>query len=356
MTKQTTFSRQIKDELCGLPCAAACCRTTEILAAFFVAGRFQQDSVTLATAHVGWAARLTELIDRQYQISVSWVGSHELLSLTVNNGTSQSVVGTILSADDHSENQRTSAAGAGQAAGAGSGENLYQQIIRGIRRQFGADPDQGVPAAWAAAAPVGLPGHMGDCCRKALLRAFFLSCGSISEPATAYHLELAIRNPAAAQTAMQVLEHYDIRPGMLERHGHYVVYLSEGQQLADYLLLTGAHRSLLTFESLRVEKEIRNSVNRAVNCDSANSQRIADTAARQLSTIRQMAVSPGLGILPADLKAAAEIRLEHTDLSLKELGELLQPPLGKSGMNHRLKRLEAVAAEYLAGQKGNHEQ
>jgi DNA-binding transcriptional regulator WhiA len=335
MTKQATFSRQIKDELCGRPCSADCCRSTEILAAFFSAGRFQQGSVTLSTAHVGWAARLTEFIDRQYQVKVGWVGSHELLTLTITDESRQTGEATRTP----EENQPGES-----GRNADSDIGFYQRLLHDLRQLFDYDRDETASAA----------GRMGDCCRKALLRAVFLSCGSISEPAIAYHLELTIRHPAAARTVMRVLLDYGIRPGILERHGYHVVYLSEGQQLADYLLLAGAHRSLLTFESLRVEKEIRNSVNRAVNCDSANSQRIADTAARQLASIRQLADRPGLGVLPPDLRTAAEHRLAHPDLSLKELGELLQPPLGKSGMNHRLKRLEAIAAEILAkaGQEG----
>lgn len=123
-----------------------------------------------------------------------------------------------------------------------------------------------------------------------------------------------------------------------------MVYLKEGQYIAEFLLQSGAHESLLAFESLRVEKEMRNSVNRVVNCDNANAQRIANTSARQLELIRFLRDSRTLGQLPAELQAAAEARLENPDLSLRELGELMDPPIGKSGMNHRLKKLENLAA------------
>ena len=124
------------------------------------------------------------------------------------------------------------------------------------------------------------------------------------------------------------------------------MYLKEGQHISDFLLQTGAHESLMEFESLRVEKEMRNSVNRVVNCDNANSQRIANTSARQLELIRSLRDSRLLGRLPAELQAAAQARLDNPDLSLRELGELMDPPIGKSGMNHRLKKLENLAAGY----------
>ena len=117
--------------------------------------------------------------------------------------------------------------------------------------------------------------------------------------------------------------------------------------MADFLLLAGAHQSLLAFESLRVEKEVRNSVNRVVNCDSANTQRLANAAARQLDLIGTLSDHGLIDQLPADLRSTAEIRLIHPDLSLKELGEVMDPPLGKSGMNHRLKRLEQIALDWI---------
>ena len=156
-----------------------------------------------------------------------------------------------------------------------------------------------------------------------------------------------MRRPEAADSIIRLLSGCGIRTGVVHRSGHDVIYLKDGQQIADFLLISGAHQCLLAFESLRVEKEMRNSVNRMVNCDSANTQRIADTAARQLELIRQLSLTRGLSQLQDDLRAAAEARLENPDLSLRELGESMQPPLGKSGMNHRLRRLEKAAAELL---------
>ncbi len=301
--KKPTFSRQIKDELCHVACTADCCRQAEIAAAFFGAGRFADNKLTLQTAHAGSAQRLSSLIQERFGQEPVWQNGHDLISLTVTQLT------------------------------------VFKAISEDLRQLFEFDLASGLSGQLNCPSP---------CCQQAVLRALFLACGSISEPSSAYHLELTLRRPEAARMASDLMASLSIRTGQLSRHGHIVVYIKEGQHIADFLLQTGAHHSLLTFESLRVDKEMNNSVNRMVNCDSANTQRIANTAARQLELIRHVMERDCLTMLPADLRATAEARLDNPDLSIKELGEMMQPQLGKSGMNHRLNRLEQVALELLA--------
>lgn len=301
-SKRTTFSRQVKDELSALACDSRCCRRAEVAAAFFGSGQMAGNAVTLSTAHGASASRFSALVSELYREVPLWQAGRELVSLTVRT------------------------------------PDALQALRSDLVDLFGYDAASGKGGQLNCEAP---------CCRQAILRALYLSCGSISEPASGYHLELALRRMEAARMTVALLGEQDIRAGIVARHGHDVVYLKEGQYIADFLLLTGAHRSLLSFESLRVEKEMRNSVNRMVNCDSANTQRIADTAARQTDLIRLLSEWGGLPALPAELRAAAEARLENPELSLKELGEIMQPPLGKSGMNHRLRKLEQAAADYL---------
>jgi DNA-binding protein WhiA len=178
------------------------------------------------------------------------------------------------------------------------------------------------------------------------LRGIFLSGGSVSEPNKSYHLEIASRRLSVAQAAIHLLELDDINASMLKRSGYYVVYIKEGQQVSDFLLVTGAHSALLELESLRVNKSVRNSVNRVVNCDNANTIRVAFTGARQQEALEYIKKYIGIASLSPDLQKALEIRLENPDMSLKELGEIMDPPLGKSGMNHRLVKLERIAAEH----------
>lgn len=185
-----------------------------------------------------------------------------------------------------------------------------------------------------------------------IARIFYLACGSMSEPSSAYHLSFSLHDRPAVDLLEQILRQFSIDPRHIARGSHWVVYLKDGQMIADFLLHTGAHHALLDFELLRVEKEMRNSVNRVVNCDSANTQRIANTAARQLAGIRMIEQTMGLHALPRELYEAAVCRQENPELSLKELGELMDPPLGKSGMNHRLKKIEQFAGEMLTRRLG----
>lgn len=181
--------------------------------------------------------------------------------------------------------------------------------------------------------------------RRLALRIFFLTFGSVTDPHKAYHLELGFRRRSVAQLAQALLAAEGMETKLLTRAGSLRIYLKDGQQIADYLALTGAHASLLQFENLRVEKEMRNAVNRVVNCDSANSRRVAASSAKQLQWMTQLRELPLWESLQPELQAVVQLRLESPELSLRELGEQLEPPLGKSGVMHRLSRLEALARE-----------
>ena len=299
MSRPISFSRMVKDELCRVQTSSGCCRRIELAVALVSVARFRGDLVTIATAHAGYANRLIRCMTRQYAFQAQMRQGSELLTLSF------------------------------------SGQEAYEKLMADLRDSIGFDPVRG-----------SLDKHSitSDCCLRAALRGFFLACGSIAEPQSAYHLELSIRRSSAANLAAELLARVNIRSGLLTRNGYSVIYLKEGQHVADFLLQSGAHESLLAFESLRVEKEMRNSVNRVVNCDNANSQRIANTSARQLELLRMLDETHALGLLPTELQEAAQARLENPDLSLRELGELMNPPIGKSGMNHRLKKLENLAS------------
>lgn len=130
---------------------------------------------------------------------------------------------------------------------------------------------------------------------------------------------------------------------IVERKRHYVVYLKEGAQIVDMLNVMGAHVALMDLENVRILKEMRNSVNRKVNCETANITKTVSAAVRQVEDIQWIEQTRGLGSLPDSLREIAEVRLEHPDMPLKDLGQLLDPPLGKSGVNHRLRRISEIA-------------
>jgi len=184
------------------------------------------------------------------------------------------------------------------------------------------------------------------CCKKAFLRGAFLAGGSISNPEKTYHLELTARTLEQAQEHKRLLNHFGLNGKILERKGSYVTYLKEGENIVDFLNVIGAHYALMELENVRILKDMRNNVNRLVNCETANLEKTVNASLRQIENIKYIAENIGFDKLPKNLREIAQARLEHTDLSLSELGQQLSPPLGKSGVNHRLRKLEQIAEKH----------
>lgn len=190
------------------------------------------------------------------------------------------------------------------------------------------------------------PQDMTQAQGRALLRSLFLAQGSIANPTRSYQLELVFRRRTLASLSERVLFIADLDAQRVERDMRVYLYLKNGDNIARYLALIGAHQALLTFENFRVERELRGQVNRQVNFDSANIQKVADAAARQLAEIAQIRESGLFDELPQDLIEIAQAREANPSYSLAELGETLDPPMGKSGVRHRLKRLSQFAKEH----------
>lgn len=184
-----------------------------------------------------------------------------------------------------------------------------------------------------------------DCCRRAFLRGAFLSTGSISDPEKSYHFEISCATEKKAGQICELLERFGLDGKMIPRKKSFVVYLKEGSQIVDVLNIMGAHVALMEMENIRIVKDIRNSVNRKLNCEMANISKTVSAANRQVTDIHYLAGKIGLEALPENLRATAELRLEYPDVSLAELGNMLVPPVGKSGVNHRLRKLCAIADE-----------
>lgn len=181
------------------------------------------------------------------------------------------------------------------------------------------------------------------CCKKAYLRGVFLGGGSISDPEKTYHLELVTNNNDYAESIKKLINSYNLNAKVVNRKGNYVVYLKEGEQIVDYLNIIGAHKALLTLENVRIYKEMRNNVNRIVNCETANLSKIVVASMRQINNIELIKNRIGFDNIPENLAEIAELRLMYPDASLKELGEMVNPPIGKSGINHRLRKLDEIA-------------
>ena len=180
---------------------------------------------------------------------------------------------------------------------------------------------------------------------KGLIREAFLQSGSISDPEKFYHLEIVFTEYEEALRIKQLIESFRLDGKIVERKGHYVVYLKEGAQIADMLRIMEAPMALMEFENIRILKEMRNSINRQVNCEAANLGKTISAAVKQVEDIKFISSKVGLDNIPESLAQIAKIRLEYPEAPLKELGELMEPPLGKSGVNHRLKRLSELAED-----------
>jgi len=198
-----------------------------------------------------------------------------------------------------------------------------------------------------------LPHHLikKACCRKAYLRGVFLGGGSISDPEKTYHLELVTNNEDFADDIKELLNHYELGAKVVVRKGNYVVYIKEGEHIVNFLNIIGAHNALLSLENVRIYKEMRNNVNRIVNCETANLDKTLNAAMRQIENIEYIKDTLGLDKLPAGLAEIAELRLEYKEASLKELGEMMSPPVGKSGVNHRLRKLDRIGENLRARNK-----
>lgn len=193
----------------------------------------------------------------------------------------------------------------------------------------------------------GVPGEVikNENCKRAYIKGAFLGGGSISNPEKTYHLEFVTHDQDYANELSDLINSYKLNSKVIQRKNSFVIYLKEGEQIVDLLNIIGSHNALLELENIRIMKEMRNNVNRIVNCETANLSKTVNAAVRQVESIKLIESEIGLDRLPKNLKEVAKLRLAFPDESLKELGAMLNPPVGKSGVNHRLRRIEKIADE-----------
>lgn len=177
----------------------------------------------------------------------------------------------------------------------------------------------------------------------AYIRGAFLGSGSISDPEKNYHMEFVVNSEDYAYELSDLVNSMGFSSKIISRKNYYVIYLKESEQISDLLAIIGATNAMLALQNTKILKEMRNNVNRIVNCETANLSKTVDAAVRQVESILIIQKTIGINKLPANLQELALLRLENEDISLKELGEMLHPPLGKSGVNHRFKKIEEIA-------------
>lgn len=177
---------------------------------------------------------------------------------------------------------------------------------------------------------------------KAFIRGIFLGSGSVNNPENKYHLEMILNTPQNAKIVKEVLEKMQISMKEMQRKSGYSLYLKEGEEISKFLAFIGANSAVLKFEEIRVIRDMKNNINRKVNCETANLSKTINAAVKQIDAIKNLQKQGKFENLSDNLKEIAILRLENPDASLIELGQMLKEPIGKSGVNHRLKQLEEL--------------
>lgn len=189
------------------------------------------------------------------------------------------------------------------------------------------------------------------CCKKAFVRAAFLICGEVNNPEKDYNIEIAAPTEAYAQRVAECLGYFGLEPGLAQRRNKWMVYFKRAEGISDVLSLLGAGAAVLALENIRVRKEVSNHVNRQMNFDQSNINRVVDAAEAMIEDIRFIDSELGLDKLPKSLREMAYARANNPETSLSGLGELLDPPIGKSGVNSRLRRLTDIADKLRSGEE-----
>ncbi len=181
------------------------------------------------------------------------------------------------------------------------------------------------------------------CCKKAYLRGLFMASGSVNHPEKGYHLEIVCKNEYIGADVKKLMGYFGLNAKVTARKESFIVYIKESDHIVDFMNIIGAHNQLFEFENVRIIKEMRNKTNRIVNCENANLDKSVNAAGRHVEDIKLIDEKIGIRNLPERLQEIAEARLKHPDVSLKELAAMMEPPVSKSGANHRLARIAELA-------------
>ena len=177
------------------------------------------------------------------------------------------------------------------------------------------------------------------------IREAFIRSGSMNDPNKKYHLQMMFKTRERAEEMQNLLANFDIHAKIIKKENEYMLYLKDGEEISNFLALVGANATVLKFEEIRVLKETRNEINRLVNCETANLNKTINTAVKQIEDIKLIKRMRQFHKMPKGLQEIAEVRMANPDMPLAELGKQLEKPIGKSGVNHRLKKISAIADE-----------
>lgn len=290
-----SFSGNVKAELCRTALSRSCCAAAEAYGVLLYANTFSSKEVRIVTACPEFAQRLPKLFKRAFGLTFDTVTA------------------------------------------AGGGKHIF--VITDGEKIASVFEKYGYNAGSTLAHHINLGVLEEDCCKAAFVRGAFLAGGSITDPAKRYHLELVTDHMNVSREIYSIFLEMGFSPKDTTRAGHYVTYFKQSEAIEDLFTTIGAPRAAMEIMETKVEKDMRNAVNRKVNCDSANADKIVSASQAQLDRIRRLDRELGLENLPPDLQETALLRVANPEASLAELAMLSDPPVSKSCINHRLRKL-----------------
>ncbi len=310
-----SFSMQVKGEVARLPIEQQCCKRAELAALALVLGviRIGKKKVLVMDTEAAVVARRIFLLSK----SLGWNGL-----ITVNR---------------YSRPRR---------------RRLFNVQIPLVKKHNYLLQDLGLVDGEQVLMDTLNPAILEkNCCKKSFLRGCFLGSGFVGNPNNAYHLGLSFKTPEGAREAVGALASFGVNPNTREHRDGYEVYLKGAEQLVEVLRIIGANQAVLQVENCRVLKDMRNQVNRLVNCETANLGKAVEAGLKQAAVIEEIESTAGLGVLRPHLRELAELRLLYPEASLADLGKLLTPSLSKSGVQHRFREIFRIADQLRKKQK-----
>ena len=295
-----SFSFETKNELCRLPVQKTCCARAEAYGILLYCNTFSSVEVRIITENPNFAARLPRLFQRAFSLRFDRLPEPDVPGKMVFQITDRRKLDHIINTLGYDPRQ-----------------SLVLHINFGLLEE--------------------------ECCRASFLRGAFFAGGSLTDPLKRYHLELTTSHLQASRELEVLLRECGYPPKGLSRNGSFITYFKQSDQIEDFLTLIGAPVAAMHIMSAKLEKDLRNSVNRRLNCDSANLDKAVGAAQEQLEAIRRLREAGVLEELPDKLQLTAALRLENPELSLSELAEEFDPPVTKSCLNHRLRKLQDLA-------------
>jgi len=283
-----SFSSDVKSELCKTNINRRCCNMAELSGCLLLGSHIENGRLKIITENPSVARRIFTLHKMMFDTGAA---------VTIKKNTAQSVYHVVLNDAD------------GVMRKTGSGFRVNNDLI------------------------------LDECCKKAFIRGAFLGGGSMIDPERSYHMEFVTHHRKLSEDFCALIEEFDIEPGVVMRKSNYIIYFKNSGAVADILNISGAHKALMRMENMMIVKDVKNNVNRVVNCETANVSKTVEAAVAQIKAINKIKNAGGLGSLPEHLRAIAELRLENPESSISELAQMSERPITKSGVSHRLNKI-----------------